>query len=254
MFRAYKDVGELAKAHAHLTAMKGAKASELLKIPAKPRDQDPDAWKPFDAARGVPEDPAAYQIELAPEAAADTPELANVLRELGAKAKFDQSQMAAVIETLNGMGAEAAKLESAEQAAETKATTETLNKEWGAAADGNRRAIGKLIRDALGGEIDDAAAADLETKLGSNLTLSRVLAFAIGKMAEPEAPEGGNAATPTRQMTPTQATAALNAFHADPEKMKALNDRNHAQHAAVMEERRQILAQQRGEKRPDAVA
>lgn len=252
LFRDYESVDELAKAHVNLVKLKGAKPSELLKIPAKTRDQDPEAWKAFDAVRGVPADPKDYKIELAPEAAADAGELAGTLRELGAKASLDPHQMATVVQTLNELGKAAAEADVKAQDAETQATTEALKKEWGAAYEGNTRGIGKLIRDALGGEIDEAAAADLQTKIGSNLTVSRVLAHALSKMAEPENPEGdAQRALATKQMTPTQATAALNAFQADPEKMKALNTRSHPQHAAVLEERRQLLAWQTGEKRVD---
>jgi hypothetical protein len=254
LFRTYKTVDDLAQAHAHLTKLKGATAAELLKIPAKPQDADPEAWAPIHKALGVPEDPADYKIELAPEAAADTPELANILRELGGKAKFQPAQMNAVIETLNTLGQKAAEAEAAALKTETAAVQAELDKEWGAAAEGNRRAIGKLMRDALGGTIDEAAVADLETKLGSNLTLSRVLAYAVGKMAEPEAPGGLNGGGDNaRPLTPAGATAALNAFYADPEKMKALNTRGHPQHAAALKERNDLLTQQRGEKRPDAV-
>lgn len=251
LFRGYKTVDEAMKAHANLYKQRGVPAERLLTVPDKTPDQAPDDWAPIHKALGVPDDPKDYKIELAPEAAADAPELANVLRELGGKAKFQPAQMAAVIETLNTLGQKAAADEAAALDAETRTVTETLNKEWGAAAEGNRRAIGKLIRDALGGQIDEAAQADLETKLGSNLTLSRVLAHAIGKMAEPEGPEGGSSAPATRQLTPAAAQAAINALHGDAEKMKALNDRNHPQHKAVLEERRHLLAQARGEKRPD---
>jgi len=242
------------KAHANLYKVRGVPAERLLTVPDKPQDQAPDDWAPIHKALGVPDDPKDYQIELAPEAAADTPELAEILRELGGKAKFQPSQMTAVIETLNELGQKAAQAEAEARDAETRTVTETLNKEWGAAAEGNRRAIGKLIRDALGGQIDEAAQADLQAKLGSNLTLSRVLAHAIGKMAEPQAPEGAGAATTTRQLTPTAAQAALNAFQGNAEKMAALNNKSHPQHGAVLEERRQLLAQARGEKRPDQVA
>jgi hypothetical protein len=252
LFRDYKSVDELAKAHDNLVKLKGAKPSELLKIPAKTRDQDPEAWKAFDAVRGVPADPKEYKFELAPEAAADAGELAGTLRELGTKASLDPHQMAVVVSTLNDLGKKAAEAEATALNAETTATTEALKKEWGAQFDGNQRGIGKMIREALGGEIDDAAMADLQTQIGSNLTVSRVLAHALSKMAEPENPDGDSQrAAATKQMTPTQATAALNAFQADPEKMKALTQRNHPQHAAVMEERRQLLAWQTGEKRVD---
>jgi hypothetical protein len=247
-------VGELAKAHAHLTKLKGATAAELLKIPAKPQDQAPEDWAPIHKALGVPDDPKDYPITLAAEAAADTPELEGILRELGGKARFQPAQMAAVVETLNQLGVKAAEAEVKALEAESKTVAETLNKEWGAAAEGNRRAIGKLILDANGGKLDEAAKADLETKIGSNATISRILAYAIGKMAEPGAPEGGGGqALQTAQMTPAAATAALNAFFADGEKVKALNTKGHPQHAAVLAERNILLAQQRGEKRPDAV-
>ena len=174
LFRNYKTPDDAMKAHANLYKARGVPAERLLTVPDKPQDQAPDDWAPIHKALGVPDDPKDYQIELAPEAAADTPELAEILRELGGKAKFQPSQMTAVIETLNELGQKAAQAEAEALDAETRTVTETLNKEWGAAAEGNRRAIGKLIRDALGGQIDEAAQADLESKLGSNLTLSRV--------------------------------------------------------------------------------
>lgn len=264
LFRTYKDVGELAKAHDHLTKLKGATAAELLKIPAKPQDQDPEAWAPIHKALGVPDDPKDYKIELAPEAAADAPALVETLRELGGEAKLQPAQMAAVVKKLNELGAKAVEQEAADLDAETKTTTETLAKKWGAATEGNKRGIGKLIRDAIDADVagikDPAereaavaeAMADLETKLGSNVTLSIVLAHALGKMAEPENPEGeAQRAAAAKQLTPAAATAALNAFYADPEKMKALNDGKHPQHKAVLAERGGLLTQQRGEKRPD---
>jgi hypothetical protein len=245
-------VGELAKAHANLLKLKGVDNAQILRIPAKTRDQDPEAWSAFDAARGVPADPKEYKIELAAEAAADTPELADMLRELGGKARFDPHQMAAVTEALNDLGKKAVERDLAELKAETEATQAALKSEWGGDYDGRTRAIGKLIRDAMGGKIDEAAAADLETKLGANLTLSRVLGHAIAKMAEPDAPEGhGRPSGGGRNLTPTEATAALNGFYADGEKMKALNDKKHPQHTAVLAERAGLLAMQRGEKRPD---
>ena len=254
LFRTYKTVDDLAQAHEHLTKLKGAAAAELLKIPSKPQDQDPDAWKPLHKALGVPEKAEDYEIKLAPEAATDGPALETALREFGLKANLQKGQMSAAIEFLNDMGVKAAQAEAAEQAELARVTKETLTKEWGAAAEGNTRAIGKLIRDGLGGQIDEAAMVDLETSLGSNLTLSRVLAYAVSKMAEPEAPGGGNALPETKQLTPVAATAALNAFHGDPDKMAALNSRNHPQHKAVLAERAALLAQQNGEKRPDAVS
>lgn len=236
----------------------------MLKIPAKPQDQDPEAWKPLHKALGVPEKAEDYEIKLAPEAATDGPALEGALREFGIKANLQKGQMSAAIEFLNDLGVKAAQAEKDELATATKETTETLNKEWGAAAEGNRRAIGKLIREAseaaVAGITDpaakaealDQAEADLSSSLASNLTLSRVLAHAIGKMAEPENPGGGNPLPETKQLTPTAATAALNAFQADKDKMAALHDRNNPQHKAVLEERRILLAQQNGEKRPDA--
>ena len=253
LFRGYKTVDDLAQAHAHLTKLKGVPANELLRIPTKTQDQAPEDWKPIYAALGVPADVKDYKIELSPEAATDASALEGVLRELGGKANLNQAGMNAVVETLNTLGKAAAEAEAAALAATTKETTDTLTKEWGAAAEGNKRAIGKLIRDAMGGQIDEQAAADLETSLASNLTLSRVLAHAIGKMAEPENPGGANGLNGAPgAMTPAAATAALNAFMADKDKMTALRDARHPQHKAVLEERRQLLAWQSGQAhRPD---
>lgn len=244
------------KAHLNLYKQRGVPAEKLLTIPDKPQGEAPDDWAPIHKALGVPDDPKDYKIELAPEAAADTPELANILRELGGKAKFTPQAMDAVISTLNDLGKKAAEAEAAALTAQTKEVTDTLTKEWGAAAEGNKRAIGKLIRDANGGQLDEAALADLEGSLASNLTLSRAFAYAIGKMAEPEAPEGGGRETGApKAMTPAAATAAISALYGDKEKMAALNDKNHPQHGAIFKERQQLLAwQNASSQRPDKVA
>lgn len=253
LFRAYKTPEDAMKAHLNLYKQRGVPAERLLTIPEKTPDQAPDDWAPIHKALGVPDDPKDYQIQLAPEAAADGPELEGVLRELGAKAKLTPQAMGVVIETLNDLGKKAAEAETAAKAAETTATTDALKKEWGAAFEPNKRAIGKLIVDAMGGTLDQAAQADLENALASNLTLSKVLGYAVSKMAEPETPEGGRAAdVGGKPMTPGAATAGLSSFYADKEKMAALNDKNHPQHKAVLGERAQLLAYQRGDgARPD---
>ena len=245
---------DLAKAHDHLTKLKGVPANQLLKLPAKDPTEAPDDWAPVLKAMGVPETGEGYKIELAPEAAADTPELMKVLQELGVKGKLTQGAMNVVVETLNSLGKQADEADQTRKENDAKTAKETLSKEWGAAYDGNTRAIGKLIRDANGGQIDEAAADDLAKDLASNVTLSRVLAYAIGKMAEPEAPEGGANAGGggQRPMSPVAATAALQTFYADEGKAKALREKNHPQHQAVLAERAQLLAWQRGDQnRPD---
>jgi hypothetical protein len=255
LFRNYKTVEEAMKAHAHLYKARGVPAERLVVLPDKPQDQAPEDWAAVHRALGVPDDPKDYKIELAAEAAADTPELESVLRELGQKARFQPAQMAAVIETLNSLGARAAELQAKAVEAEAKATTAELDREWGAAAEGNRRAIGKLLLDANGGKLDEAALADLTAKVGNSPAVARALAYAAKQMAEPGAPEGqGNGGQPGRQMTPAEATAGINAFYANPEKQKALMDRSHPQHDAAVKERAQLLAWQRGEKRPDQAA
>lgn len=253
LFRNYKTVDEAMKAHAHLYKARGVPAERLLILPDKPQDQAPEDWAALHKALGVPEDPKDYKIELAPEAAADTPELEGVLRELGQKARFQPAQMAAIIETLNSMGAKAAELEARAVEAEAKETAAELDREWGAAAEGNRRAIGKLLLDANGGKLDEAALADLSAKVGNSPAVARALAYAAKQMAEPGNPEGGGGGgQPGRQMTPAEATASLNAFYADKDKVAALNDKRNPQHDAALKERAQLLAWQRGEQRPDS--
>lgn len=251
LFRNYKTVEDALKAHLHLYKARGVPAERLLVIPDKPQDQAPEDWAALHKALGVPDDPKGYDIKLAPEAAADAPELEGVLRDLGAKAKLQPSQMAAIIDTLNSMGVQAAEAEAKALEKEAQATTAELDREWGAAAEGNRRAIGKLLVDANGGKLDEAALADLTSKIGNSPAVARALAYAAQKMAEPGAPEGQGGGGQTRQMTPAEATASLNVFYADKDKVAALNDRKHPQHGAVLQERAQLLAWQRGEKRPD---
>lgn len=244
LFRLYKTQDEAMKAHAALYKARGVPAERLLTVPDKPADQSPDDWAPIHKALGVPDDPKDYKIDLAPEAADDAAGLSDILRELGGKAKLQPAQMDAIIGTLNELGKKSVEAEQAQLKADGEAVTADLKKEWGAAYDGNRRAIGKLLRDGAGGQLDDASLAALETQLGNNKLLLNVLAYAVGKMAEPEAPEG---TTVTKgALTPAGATAALADFNANPDKVAALRDKNHPQHGAVLQERSALLAQQRG--------
>ena len=244
LFRLYKSPEEAMKAHAALYKVRGIPAERLLTVPDKPADQSPDDWAPIHKALGVPDDPKDYKIELAPEAADDAAGLSDILRDLGGKAKLQPAQMDAIIGTLNELGKQAVEQEQAQLKAGGEAITAELKKEWGAAYEGNRRAIGKLLRDGAGGQLDEAALVGLETQLGNNKLLLNVLAYAVSKMAEPEAPEGSTATKAA--LTPAGATAALNAFNANPEKVNAMRDKNHPQHAAVLQERASLLAQQRG--------
>lgn len=250
--RRYKTVPELAKAFREQVKRQGVPPERQLVIPTKPASEAPDDWKPIHAALGVPDDPSGYKIELDPAAAADAPALADKLREWGVKNNVQAAQMQGTIDLLNELGKEAEAAETAAAEAAAVETEKALKEAWGGKFDTYKREIGKTIVDAAkanGIEADDAVAA-LEAEVGNNTVLARVFAHMLDRMAEPGAPEGeGGRTVSDRGMTPAQAQSAIDALHADAEKMKALNDAKHPQHKAVLAERARLFELRRGEQK-----
>jgi hypothetical protein len=148
-----------------------------------------------------------------------------------AKVGFEFWQKAAAAKI--AADADAFKAQAAEGAA-------ALRKEWGQAYDARAKEIGNLVVK-YG---DEALVSELEgAKLANYPNLSKMLGKILDRMAEPGAMGGnaGDADTGTRLLTPAQARAKITELEGDPVKGKALREKTHAQHDAVVKERGELL-------------
>ena len=232
----YKTVEDAARALDLANKRLGVPPERLLKIPEKP--DDAEGWGAVHKALGRPDKAEEYQIALGETATEADKQFVEGFREVAHKAGYTQPQIAAAVEYLNGVTIKAAEAAEAAQKAAAEQTAAALKKEWGDKFPVYQKEIGKLVLDNGGQELLDELNA---SGLGNSPSLSKFLAKLVDRMAEPGAAPGGGGNVNDGVMTPAQAKAARLALEADPEKGRALRDKNHTLHASVTEERNRYL-------------
>lgn len=143
----------------------------------------------------------------------------------------------------------AARVAADAAAAETRKTegAALLKTEFGAAHDQRVKEITTLLS-----RVDPKGESGLTA---DNLTTYPKMALMLARMVErmQEPNPGvitGDAAVGDRALSPAQAKAAIAALSSDPIKGKALTDRDHPMHKAVVDERRRLLAMSEGREVP----
>jgi hypothetical protein len=235
----YKTVEELAKGYVSLEKRFGVKPEQRIDLPADPNDKA--AMRAVFAKLGMPEKPEGYGMALDDKATdADKAMLGDFTakaHELGLPADMAKG----VMDFWMGKVAETAQAQQAAQEERATQGKAALTKEWGAAHDSKTKEITTLL-EKYGG--DTGLTKD-------NLHMFPQVALMLGKMvdrmAEPGVMGGVNAGDGARtagfegqRLSPAQASAALRALEADPIKSKALFQKDHAMHDAVLEERRRL--------------
>lgn len=231
----YNTAEDLARAHVHATKRLGASPEQLLVIPKDPADEA--AMGEIYDKLGRPKAATDYKIELSEKADDQDKAFVEGFRAVAHKAGLSQPQLAAAVGYLNEVTMNAAAEQEAASVAAQAATQAELKKEWGAKYDTYAKEIGNFLVTEGGQSLLD----ELNAKgLGNSIGLSKLLAKMMDKVAEPEAPggEGGRPNVAGGAMTPVQAQAKLKDLETNP----ALRDKLHPQHAAIMAERRQLLA------------
>lgn len=218
----------------------GVPADQLVRLPTKPEDKE--AIATIMKALGAPEAVDGYQINLRDGAGDDEKAtLAGFVKHMHETVGPVPPQILQAATTW--WEGQVAAAEEAENAAIAKFAGEaeaTLKTEWGAAYDTTKLEIGKLISE-LGGQalVDEL---NLDAKLGSHPDLARFLKKVVDLRVEGvDKGDGQRGDVGTGKMTPSEAYAARAALEGDDAKRKALFDKSHPQHAAVVAERQRYL-------------
>lgn len=239
----FKSPEDLAKAYVSLEKRFGVDPNRRIDLPADMNDKD--GMRAVYAKLGLPEKVDGYGIQLAGEATdqdkAFLGEALQSFHELGLPAPMAKG----VFEFWMGKVAAANEASAAADAEAIRGGQEALQKDFGSAFETRTKEIRNLITKEADPDLAKALEGDA---LFRHPNLAKFLGKLADRFAEPGAPGGGSgdAFTPGRPMTPTQATAALRALEGDPVKGKALTDASHPMHRAVIEERRGLLMMKDG--------
>ena len=157
------------------------------------------------------------------------------------KAGLPAGMAKSVMDFWMGKVAAANEAQQQAQAARVEGGKATLQKEFGQAYDARMAEIQRTIAANAPAELTEALKGD---GLLAYPNVAVLIGKLLDKMAEPEGAGGrsGDAAGGERALTPSQAKAAITTLEGDPVKGKALRDRDHPQHKAVLEERNRLLA------------
>lgn len=227
----YEDVPGLAKAYISLEQRMGVPPERLLKLPA-----DGEDWAPVFSRLGRPENADGYQLPKIEGAGEPNAELDKQFQATAHGLGLTQKQAEGLYQwygqLTQGTLAEQAKAGEAERAA----ALQTLQGEWGTAfpekVELAKRAVAQLG--------DEKFTEFLNTsKLGDHPALIQVMAKVGELMVQHKLIGGGS----TDGFIPsvTNAQQELQRLETDAEFQKALMDREHPNHAAVLARRRQLF-------------
>ena len=236
----YKSAEDVARALIAAENRLGTPADQLVRLPKAPDDKD--GLAAVYKALGAPDAPEGYKIAVEGISDTDKAAVESFVRDMHAQGPFPPQFLAAA----TGWWAQEVARQDAEATqalANQRAAGEAeLQQEWGGAYQQRTTEIGALIAE-LGGE---ALAKELNaSNLGDSPALARLLSKVVEMRAEP-GPVGDaqRAEMPGRSMTAQEGRAYQLRLEADQQKMAALMDGSHPQHAAVVEERNRYLAAQ----------
>ena len=233
----FKSPEELAKGYVSLEKRFGVDPARRIDLPADPNDKD--GMRAVYARLGLPESPDKYGLALDDKATdADKAMLGDFTKaahELGLPADMAKGVMGFWMAKV----AEANAAAEAAQTAQASAGVEALKKAWGLAYEPKLKEIGRALSTYGDPELQKALEGDA---IGRFPNLAQMLGKMLDRMAEPGGAGGlsGEAAGADRAMTPDQAKAELRKLESDPVKGKALRERDHPQHKAVVAERNRL--------------
>lgn len=237
-FKNAKGFEDFAQQHVNLSAMVGKN-----RLAAPEAGWGEKEWNDFYTAIGNPDKPEAYDfkgVDLGE--ARESTQMLDAFKPIFAKARISPTQAKQLVEGYlgfsKGLGAQAAQLKTA---AMPKVMEAHHAKYGGAEAFEKAKATAQAGAEAIfGDELDAFRAIDLPTGVAllDHPKVFELLVQAGKSLEEGGLPRGG-AGDPAGGGDPQ---ARLNAFMADPEKQKALNERDHPQHKEVVEEQIRLRA------------
>lgn len=223
----------------------GVPADRLLTLPDKP--EDAEAWSKVWNALGRPESPDGYGVQLGEGATDADKAFMDKFVQKAHAAGANKAVIAASVEVFNEMVQQAHEQQAEADKQAAQHALDVTAKAWGAKAEVYKAEIPKLL-ETIGAELKIEGLVDKlnAAGLGNSPELLQVFAAITDKFAEQESLPGGGRDGGDTKLTPDQAKAARRALENDPEKSVALRDRNHKDHAAVMQERNRLLSLESG--------
>lgn len=235
----FKTLDEIAKGYVSLEKRFGIEPNRRLDLPADPNDAE--AMRAVYERLGAPKDADGYGFKLDDKATEGDKALVGGFSKLGHEIGLSVTQAQKLMTFMGDQvkaDTEAQATAMATRAAEGKAA---LQKEFGQAFEARSREIDGLVAKYAEPELAEALKGE---KLHGFPNLAKFLGKVLERMAEPGS-AGGQAGDGARQegvMTPAQAKAAVATLEGDSVKGKALREKDHPQHKAVVAERQVLLA------------
>ncbi len=243
------DLGKLVASHLNAQAKLGAPVEQIVRLP---KDDDAAEWAKVYDRLGRPADPKDYDFGVTFEHPADV-EFTDGFRKVAHDLGLSQKQLQSVMGYYNGALDTLNQRLEADVVAQREAAEASLKSAWGAKYDHYRNEVPATLEwlAQQSGLVKAGDAAALETfkaelnaeGLSDNPLFLRLLAAVADQRAEPGSPAGQ---AQTGGMGPQDAKAKLMEKELNPDWTKALYDRNHPQHNAVVEERARLLIASKG--------
>lgn len=232
--KGFQDVDTALKSHRNLEKFVGAPADEILRLP---KDAGPDQQREVLQRLGLPGEPGGYEIPI-PDNLPHDEGFVNWSKEAFHKAGLTKSQAESLANEWNEFVGGMATEQDQNYEAKVEAEDQTLRREWGNGYD-RQINVAKSAAQQLG--FDENVLNAMEQNMGFDGTM-KFLANLGQKLGEDnfvdgEAREKGFHS----RMTPAEAKQAWAAMTSDPEKMKALNDKNHAAHKEMLARKSELF-------------
>lgn len=232
--KGFQDVDTALKSHHNLEKFVGVPADELLRLP---KDAGPEQQREVFQRLGMPDEPGGYEIPI-PDDLPHDEGFVNWSKEAFHKAGLTKSQAETLASQWNELVGGMATEQDQNYEAKVEAEDQNLRREWGNGYD-RQINVAKTAARELG--FDEAMLNALEQQKGFDGTM-KFLANLGQKLGEDNFVSGEEREKGFHsRMTPAEAKQAWASMTSDPDKMKALNDKNHPAHKEMLARKSQLF-------------
>lgn len=231
--KGWQDPVSALKSTRNLEKMVGAPADEVVRIP---ENVDNDTYSNVMQRLGAPESPDGYEFNT--QGAVDE-DFMGWFRNTAHEFKLPKSVAAGLQQKYDEYIEQRQQQEIQAHNANVMAEDKALQGKWGNGYDKNVR-MAQTTAQALG--FDENVLNALEQSVGYGAAMEWLVA--LGSKLTEDSFESGNGPVPGfgTSLTPDEAKHAISNLHADPNKLKALQDNQHPDHKRVLEERARLFS------------
>ncbi len=234
--RGWKDANSVLKSAMNLEKMIGAPAEEVVRVPA---NADEETLRSVYSKLGMPDTPDGYEFNQDGPMADEN--LQGPMKELYHKAGLTKAQAAILEQGAGALSEHLGNQDAEAYQATIAAQDKELQKEFGNAYN-KQISIAQQAAEQLGfnGDILNA----IESAVGYKETIKFMagLGSYLGESRFVDGNGGGEGGNFGMSSSPEQAKNAWATFQSNPEKVKALNDKMHPNHKAVLEEKNRLFS------------